>query len=206
MVILQNRISKQEVAEMPKEVFGGRIFVVFTEEEARKAIDYLNTHAVVGVDTETRPSFKKGTVHKVALLQVSTTDTCFLFRLNRLGLPDFLEEFLQNDVLKVGLSLKDDFAAMRRRNNGDPRTGNWVELQDYVAKMGIQEMSLQKIYALLFGRKISKSQRLTNWEADALTEAQCLYAATDAWSCVKMYNYLEQLRASGDFRIEKVGE
>lgn len=191
---------------MPKEVFGGRIFVVFTEEEARKAIDYLNTHAVVGVDTETRPSFKKGTVHKVALLQVSTTDTCFLFRLNRLGLPDFLEEFLQNDVLKVGLSLKDDFAAMRRRNNGDPRTGNWVELQDYVAKMGIQEMSLQKIYALLFGRKISKSQRLTNWEADALTEAQCLYAATDAWSCVKMYNYLEQLRASGDFRIEKVGE
>lgn len=206
MTILQNRISKQEVAEMPKEVFGGRIFVVFTEEEARKAIDYLNTHAVVGVDTETRPSFKKGTVHKVALLQVSTTDTCFLFRLNRLGLPDFLEEFLQNDVLKVGLSLKDDFAAMRRRNNGDPRTGNWVELQDYVAKMGIQEMSLQKIYALLFGRKISKSQRLTNWEADALTEAQCLYAATDAWSCVKMYNYLEQLRASGDFRIEKVGE
>ena len=191
---------------MPKEVFGGRIFVVFTEEEARKAIDYLNNHAVVGVDTETRPSFKKGTVHKVALLQVSTTDTCFLFRLNRLGLPDFLEEFLQNDVLKVGLSLKDDFAAMRRRNNGDPRTGNWVELQDYVAKMGIQEMSLQKIYALLFGRKISKSQRLTNWEADALTEAQCLYAATDAWSCVKMYNYLEQLRASGDFRIEKVGE
>ena len=191
---------------MPKEVFGGRIFVVFTEEEARKAIDYLNTHAVVGVDTETRPSFKKGTVHKVALLQVSTTDTCFLFRLNRLGLPDFLEEFLQNDVLKVGLSLKDDFAAMRRRNNGDPRTGNSVELQDYVAKMGIQEMSLQKIYALLFGRKISKSQRLTNWEADALTEAQCLYAATDAWSCVKMYNYLEQLRASGDFRIEKVGE
>ena len=206
MVILQDRISKQEVAEMPKEVFGGRIFVVFTEEEARKAIDYLNTHAVVGVDTETRPSFKKGTVHKVALLQVSTTDTCFLFRLNRLGLPDFLEELLQNDVLKVGLSIKDDFAAMRRRNNGDPRTGNWVELQDYVAKMGIQEMSLQKIYALLFGRKISKSQRLTNWEADALTEAQCLYAATDAWSCVKMYNYLEQLRASGDFRIEKVGE
>lgn len=75
---------------------------------------YLNTHSIVGVDTETRPSFKKGTTHKVALLQISTHDTCFLFRLNRLGLPDFLEEFLQNDVLKVGLSLKDDLQCFAR--------------------------------------------------------------------------------------------
>lgn len=206
MVVLQNKIAKKEVAELPKEAFPGRIFVVFTEEEARKAVDYLNTHRMVGVDTETRPSFKKGTMHKVALLQIATEDTCFLFRLNRLGLPDFLEEFLQNDVLKIGLSLKDDFAAMRRRNNGDLRRGNWVELQEYVDRIGIEEKSLQKIYALLFGKKISKSQRLSNWEADALTEAQCLYAATDAWACVVMYSYLEQLRASGDFRVEKVSE
>ena len=88
---------------MPKENFSGRIFVIYTESEARKAVRYLNTHSVVGVDTETRPSFKRGTVHKVALLQIATHDTCFLFRLNHLGLPDFLEEFLQNNVLKVGL-------------------------------------------------------------------------------------------------------
>lgn len=116
MVVLQNKISKQSVAALPKVNFEGRIFVVNTEAEARKAISYLNTHSIVGVDTETRPSFKKGTTHKVALLQISTHDTCFLFRLNRLGLPDFLEEFLQNDVLKVGLSLKDDFAMLRKRN------------------------------------------------------------------------------------------
>lgn len=206
MVVLQNKISKKEVAEMPKAAFGGRIFVIYTEEEARKAVAYLNSHRVVGVDTETRPSFRKGTMHKVALLQIATADTCFLFRLNHLGLPDFLEAFLQNEVLKVGLSLKDDFAAMRQRNEGDPRTGNWVELQDYVARMGIEEKSLQKIYALLFGKKISKSQQLSNWEADALTEAQCLYAATDAWACVEMYNYLEQLRRTGDFRVAKVVE
>lgn len=95
MVVLQNKISKQSVAALPKVNFEGRIFVVNTEAEARKAISYLNTHSIVGVDTETRPSFKKGTTHKVALLQISTHDTCFLFRLNRLGLPDFLEEFLQ---------------------------------------------------------------------------------------------------------------
>lgn len=145
----------------------------------------------------------KGMVNQVALLQVATADACFLFRLNHIGLPDFLEEFLQNDVLKVGLSLKDDFRMLSRRNRQDPRTGNWVELQDYVPHFGIEEMSLQKIYALLFGEKISKTQRLSNWEAETLTEAQQLYAATDAWACVRIYEYLEELRRTGDYRIEK---
>ena len=145
----------------------------------------------MGVDTETRPSFKKGKVNSVALLQVATSDTCFLFRLNRIGIPDFLEEFLQNDVLKIGLSLRDDFFNMlRRANNKDPRVGNWIELQDYVSRFGIQEKSLQKIYAILFGEKISKSQRLSNWEADVLTEAQQQYAATDAWATLRIYQRL----------------
>jgi len=103
----------------------------------------------------------------------------------------------------VGLSLKDDFRMLSRRNRQDPRTGNWVELQDYVPHFGIEEMSLQKIYALLFGEKISKTQRLSNWEAETLTEAQQLYAATDAWACVRIYEYLEELRRTGDYRIEK---
>ena len=204
MVVIQNKISKQYVSALPKDAFGGRIFVIYTEEEARKAIAYLNTHSIVGVDTETRPSFRKGTVHKVALLQVSTHDTCFLFRLNHLGLPDFLEEFLQNDVLKVGLSLKDDFAMLRKRNQKDPQAGNWFELQDYVTRFGIEEKSLLKIYALLFGKKISKSQRLSNWEAETLTEAQQLYAATDAWACVEIYTYLEELRSHGNYEVVKV--
>ena len=172
---------------MPKESFPGRIFVVYTEPEARKAVEYLNTHSIVGVDTETRPSFKRGMVHKVALLQIATHDTCFLFRLNRLGLPDF-------------------FAMLRKRNQGDPRDGNWIELQDYVPRFGIEEKSLQKIYALLFAKKISKAQRLSNWEAEVLTEAQQLYAATDAWACVEIYNYLEELRSHGNYRVEKVEE
>ena len=129
-----------------------------------------------------------------------------MIRLNHLGLPDFLEEFLQNDVLKVGLSLRDDFAVLRKRNGGDLRDGNWIELQDYVPHFGIEEKSLQKIYALLFGKKISKAQRLSNWEAEVLTEAQQLYAATDAWACVEIYSYLEDLRSHGNYRIEKVEE
>ena len=95
---------------MPVERFEGRIIVINTEPEARKAVEYLNIHSLVGVDTETRPSFRRGMLNKVALLQIATPDVCFLFRLNRLGLPDFLDNFLLNNVPKVGLSLRDDFS------------------------------------------------------------------------------------------------
>ena len=187
MAEYQPTIDKKLISEMPKVTFPGRIIIIYSVEEARKAVAYLNRCEVVGVDTETRPSFKKGKINDVALLQISTRDTCFLFRLNRIGIPDFLEEFLLNDVLKIGLSLRDDFNMLRRANKKDLRVGNWIELQDYVGRFGIEEKSLQKIYAILFGKKISKSQRLSNWEADVLTEAQQQYAATDAWATLEIY-------------------
>ena len=195
----QSTIDKKEISEMEKVLFPGRIILIFTVADAKKAIDYLNTCTVVGVDTETRPSFTKGRVNKVALLQISTEDTCFLFRLNSIGIPDFVEDFLQNDVLKIGLSLRDDFNMLRKRNHKDPREGNWIELQDYVSRFGIQEKSLQKIYAILFVKKISKSQRLSNWEADVLTEGQQLYAATDAWASLKIYLKLAESEEPEEF-------
>ena len=184
---------------MPKVLFPGRIFVVYTESDAEKAVAYLKDQRIVGVDTETRPSFKRGTTHKVALLQISTQDTCFLFRLNRIGMPDSLQEFLMSDTLKIGLSLKDDFNSLRKRQDMHPDRGNWIELQEYVGKFGIEDRSLQKIYANLFGEKISKNQRLSNWEADVLSEGQKLYAATDAWACVEIYNCLSELESTGNY-------
>ena len=186
---------------MPKVLFPGRIFVVYTESDAEKAVAYLKDQRKVGVDTETRPSFKRGTTHKVALLQISTQDTCFLFRLNRIGMPDSLQEFLMSDTLKIGLSLKDDFNSLRKRQDMHPDRGNWIELQEYVGKFGIEDRSLQKIYANLFGEKISKNQRLSNWEADVLSEGQKLYAATDAWACVEIYNCLSELESTGNYEI-----
>ena len=186
---------------MPKVLFPGRIFVVYTESDAEKAVAYLKDQRIVGVHTETRPSFKRGTTHKVALLQISTQDTCFLFRLNRIGMPDSLQEFLMSDTLKIGLSLKDDFNSLRKRQDMHPDRGNWIELQEYVGKFGIEDRSLQKIYANLFGEKISKNQRLSNWEADVLSEGQKLYAATDAWACVEIYNCLSELESTGNYEI-----
>ena len=143
MVVLQNKISKQSVAALPKVNFEGRIFVVNTEAEARKAISYLNTHSIVGVDTETRPSFKKGTTHKVALLQISSEEHCFLFRLNLTGLTLPVITLLETPaVTKVGLSLRDDFMMLHKRAPFEQR--GCIELQEYVRTFGILDRSLQR--------------------------------------------------------------
>lgn len=182
-------ISKEELSELDAEEFKGRIVLVQTAATALKAIRFLMEQPIVGFDTETRPSFKKGQIHKVALIQLSTPDTCFLIRLNRLGIFPELKEFLESDsVKKIGLSTKDDFNALNRLSPIEPK--GFVELQQLVKTCGIGEASLTKIYALLFGKRISKGQRLTNWEAVELTDAQQRYAALDAWACLRIYNHI----------------
>ena len=200
MIDIKSNIAKADIAQMPSELFGGRIIVVHSVGDVEKAVNYLRGYPILGIDTETRPSFAKGKTYGVALLQVSTEDTCFLFRLNYIGMPQALVDLLQdNSQLKVGLSLRDDIQNLQRKHKFEPR--GFLDLQTYVKEMGIEAQSLQKIYALLFGKKISKSQRLTNWEADVLTDRQKGYAATDAWTCVRMYNYLEERKRKQDYRI-----
>lgn len=200
MIYIKEKIDKAEVAEMEVVTFDGRIIVIQTEAEAEKAVNYLLTHPMVGIDTETRPSFKRGVMHKVALMQVSTYDTCFLFRLNRIGLCPPLVRLLSHPTLvKVGLSLKDDIHVLHRL--GEFAGNNFIDLQHIVGQVGIRDMSLQKIYANLFGMKISKRQRLTNWEADVLNDAQKAYAAIDAWACLKIYDRIEELKAAGNYEV-----
>jgi len=204
-MILKNKISKEEMSLLPKVKFEGRIIVIHTKSEADKAVEYLMKQPIVGVDTETRPSFVKGQTHKVALLQLSTDELCFLFRLNVIGIPESLIKFFEDPaILKVGLSLKDDFMALRKRAEFSHQS--FIELQEYVDSFGIQDKSLQKIYAILFNEKISKSQRLTNWESDVLSDAQKRYAATDAWACYNIYTLLRELEESGEYEIEEITE
>ena len=141
---------------------------------------------IVGIDTETKPYFTRGTYHKVSLVQISTSDHCFLFRLNFIGLPAALAEFLADEkIMKIGLSLRDDLNGLIRLHKFKP--ANCIDIQNIVKEYGILELGLQKIYAILFGQKISKSQRLTNWESHELTEQQQRYAATDAWASLEIY-------------------
>lgn len=200
MIYIKEKIDKAEVAEMEVVTFGGRIIVIQTEAEAEKAVNYLLANPIVGLDTETRPSFKRGTMNKVALLQVSTYDTCFLFRLNMIGMcPPIVRLLSHPTLVKVGLSLKDDIRMLH--HVGEFASNNFIDLQDLVGQVGIRDMSLQKIYANLFGQKISKRQRLTNWEADVLNDAQKAYAAIDAWACLKIYDRIEELKALGGYEV-----
>jgi ribonuclease D len=182
-------ITKEEISVLKVEEFKGRVVVVETIEGAENAVEYLSSFSKLGFDTETRPSFRKGCVFAVALIQISTDDTCFLFRLSIIGFPDCLIRLLSNpDIQKIGLSLRDDFLSMSRRKKFVPQ--GFLDLQTIVHQYDIKDISLQKVYALLFEKKISKSQRLTNWESEELTEAQQRYAALDAWACLKVYKNL----------------
>lgn len=198
--ILYEKIDKTKIANLPLAAFEGRIWVVDSITEAEKAVDFLRRQPLVGIDTETRPSFRRGVTYKVALLQVSTEEICFLFRLNRIGLASCLVQLLQDSaVRKVGLSLRDDF--QRLRELVDLQVDNYVDLQQLAAQMGLKDMSLQKLFANFFGRKISKRQRLSNWESDVLTDSQKKYAATDAWACIELYKEMQQLLQTHDYRL-----
>lgn len=194
---LKLSITKQQISTMPVATFGGSITVVDTPERAAEAAAVLMRERVIGFDTETKPSFKKGQSNKVALMQLSTLDQCFLFRLNIIGIDPELTQLLESqDITKIGLSIHDDFNVMHRSSKVQPKA--FVELQTFVKDYSITDSSLQKIFAIIFGKRISKSQRLTNWEAPVLTPSQQAYAATDAWACLMIYNSLTQ----GTFKPE----
>lgn len=182
-------IDKKCVAEMPNVTYAGAITVIERAEEVAEAVSYLRSHDVVGFDTETKPNFRKGMTNRVSLIQVSTEDRSFLFRINKMGFTPELREFMEcDDVIKVGLSLKDDFHMLHQIGEFEPH--GFVELQNMVKSYHIADASLQKIYAILFGQRISKGQRLTNWEANVLTEPQIIYASIDAWACRHIYLHL----------------
>ena len=198
--VIYDKIDRRSISKLPKVLFPGRIVVVTTENDADKAVDFLLAQPILGVDTETRPAFKKGINHKVALLQVATHDICFLFRLNYTGITASILKLLEDTTVpKIGLSLHDDIMSMHRR--ADFRPGNFIDLQKHVGEIGIEDLSLQKLYANFFGQKISKAQRLSNWEADILTQQQKNYAATDAWACIMLYEELQKLEDTGDYEL-----
>ncbi|MDR1407054.1 MAG: 3'-5' exonuclease domain-containing protein 2 [Tannerella sp.] len=187
----QPSITKEEISYLPVETYQGRIVVVDGPGAVGEAVTRLTSGGPVGFDTETRPNFTKSQHHKIALVQLALGDTCYLFRINRLGsFPAPLVDFINDgSVVKVGLSLQDDFHAIRKRVDIEP--AGFVDLQKIVPSFGIADISLQKIYAILFGKKLSKKSRLSNWDAETLSVAQQQYAALDAWTCLRIYQFLK---------------
>ena len=186
---MKKSISNDELAELPLSSFEGIIHVIENPEDMGAALEYLSFQSILGFDTETRPAFKKGQIYPVSLLQLSTSEEAFLFRINKIGLPAGLVKILASpQIIKIGVAIRDDIKILQRIVPFKP--GGFIELQDLVKDYGIENFSLKKLSAIILGFRISKSARLTNWDAPELTEQQLIYGATDAWVSVEIYKQL----------------
>ena len=185
----QQHISNEDTAKLPAVLFEGPIVIVDDEKQVEAACRDLASSPVLGFDTETRPSFRAGVTYRVALLQLSTPRRCYLFRLNRMRFEKQLVKLLENKaILKIGADVAGDLRSLRQIRHF--RDGGFVDLQGIAPEWGIGEKSLRKLSAIVLGRRVSKAQRLSNWEAATLTDKQQLYAATDAWVCTRIYEQL----------------
>lgn len=188
--VWKTSITKVELAELPVAVYQGKITLIDTLEDAAKAAEVLSRTSLIGFDTETKPSFRRGEHNTVALLQLATLDEAFLIRLNHIGLPKCISDVLEDEnITKIGVSIHDDFLNLHKKFELEPR--GFIDLQNYVKQFNIADNSLSRIYGILFDKRISKGQRLTNWEAPNLTPHQQEYAALDAVACLHIYNKLQ---------------
>lgn len=189
--MIQKEITKEEIYELPLKSFEGEIIVIDKPSDVGKVLPELKSQTILGFDTETKPSFKKGNSNKngVALLQLSSEKKAWLFRLQHIGLHDGLKEILSDEnIKKIGVAIHDDIRMLKSLSNFSDR--GFLDLQSYVKDFGIKGFSLKKLTAMVLHFRISKSQQLSNWENPTLTNGQLSYAATDAWTCLEIYKKL----------------
>ena len=181
-------ITPQELEKLEYVSCPGKIIVIDSVgAEFNRAIAYLRAQKVIGFDTETRPTFTPSQPrYSVSLLQLSGPDRAYLFRINKIGMHRRLCNLMAKEkVIKVGAAIHDDIRGLQKHN--DFRPASFVDLQKIVWEWGIRDKAVKKMAAIILGIRISKTQQLSNWEAENLSESQCKYAATDAWVCREMY-------------------
>lgn len=185
----QENITVEELAGCELSWFKGEIVVVDNLKTYNEVLPKLLGSDLLGFDTETKPNFKKGRKNSVSLIQLSTGNLAFLFRINKIGFPEELIRLLSNPyVIKAGVAVHDDIRFLKGVKKFSP--DGFVDLQNFVRDYGIQSSGLKKLAAIVLGFRISKRQQVTDWEAKQLTEAQQVYAATDAWVCHQIYKKL----------------
>jgi ribonuclease D len=191
-IVIKKEITKDEINELPKARFSGKIHLITQRDDYLRAIDALARERVLGFDTETRPAFKKGQEYKISLLQLSTKEDAYLFRLNKYSFENELRDLLADSgIVKTGVAVRDDIRGLRKLNPFSP--GNFVEIANLGKKLEIKQLGLRSLAAIVLGVQISKQFKLTNWEKQDLNEDQLRYAATDAWIGLSLYEKLNEL-------------
>lgn len=182
-------ITSEEIEKCELSWFKGEIVLVDDMESFNETFPRLLESEVLGFDTETRPSFKKGRKNRVSLIQLANEELACLIRINKIGIPSQLAALLADEkIIKAGVAVHDDIKFLRRVKGFTP--SGFVDLQKFVRDYGIQVSGLKKLSAIVLGFRISKRQQVTDWEAEQLTDAQQVYAATDAWVCCQIYRKL----------------
>ena len=185
-------ITKEQINLMPLSFFKGDSIVITSDEEVELAIKELQKETILGFDTETRPVFKKGVSYPVSLLQLSTNEKAYLFRLNHINLPKTLVDILTDPkIIKVGVAIRDDVIGLQKLCPFEDES--FVELATLAKKLSIKNLGLRSLAAIVLGVRISKGAKLTNWENKTLTKSQINYAATDAWIGREIYLHLRSL-------------
>jgi ribonuclease D len=185
----RENISAEELKDYDLSWFTGKIVLVDSPQKFDGIISKLANQEILGFDTETRPSFRKGRKNKVSLIQLSSGNIAFLFRINKIGIPDQLADILADPgIVKAGVAIHDYLRFLKNIRKFEP--DGFVDLQRFVKEFGIDSSGLKKLSAIILGFRISKRQQVTDWEASELTEAQQIYAATDAWVCYEIYRKL----------------
>lgn len=189
--MILKKISKEEINDLPLGQFQGDIVLVNSKDQINEVASELGRHSLLGFDTETRPSFRKGTQYYVSLLQLATEEVAFLIRLNEVGMPGIIQEILEDPkTIKIGAAVLDDLRAIRKVAVGF-QPASFFDLNDELKKVGFQNIGVRNLAAMVLQMRISKSEQVSNWEAAELTEKQKLYAATDAWVCLEIYKKLQ---------------
>jgi ribonuclease D len=185
-------ISKEEINELPLGQFEGKIYLIDSLKDVEDAVDFLEDQRIIGFDTETKPSFKKGQFNHVSLLQLSTSEQAFVFRLNKIGFPDPLRNLLEKEnLLKIGAAVHDDLKALRKLTDSFHPL-SFFDLNDELKRVGFLNVGVRNLCGMVLKIRISKTEQVSNWEAENLTEKQLRYAATDAWACLEVFNLLKE--------------
>jgi ribonuclease D len=185
------KITKEEISELPLSQFEGEIFLIEDLDDVDEVVDFLGSQPVIGFDTETKPAFKKGVFNSVSLLQLATPAQAFIFRVNKIGFPDSIRNLLEKEnIVKVGAAVHDDIKGLTKLTDSF-YAKSFFDLNDELKKVGFQNVGVRNLCAMVLDIRISKSEQVSNWEADTLTQKQQRYAATDAWACLEIFNILK---------------
>ncbi len=199
--MVKNTISNEVLNELPLQHFDGEIVLVEHKDGIAQVMQEIDGETLVGFDTETRPSFKKGVSNSISLFQLSTPRSTYLIRLNKTGVTSELKEFLEDkSVVKVGVGIRDDLRGLQKLVPFKPE--GFIELQKLAVEKGLKDFSLKKLAGILLKFRVSKRQRLSNWEAETLSTAQMTYAATDSWVALEIYKKLSVLDSSKVINVE----